>query len=209
VELLRRTTMSGLKAELLVRYTPLGQVSNRECWLIDRDAWEALSRSPWYLHQEIEPRDPRTGKSFLLQWLIPSAGQGRWQCHVPIEGEGWCLKTFTRADRGITHVRGHLGHKPYPCQGRCGDQNWYAGEPLPRNSLNNTLTTYLALTASLPMRRSVFILGGQTCECVNTGESDYTITCSFKLLVSYSPTRFPRQSLKRHIAIHHGDQSLG
>jgi hypothetical protein len=114
------------KTEPLVRYTPLSQVSDRERWLIDREAWKALSQEMWYLNQEEEP-STTSGKSILVRWLsFLERKEGHcWQCCVPMQVEGWCLRTFPGSrttDQVLEHIRDHLGLKPYPCEGACGSR---------------------------------------------------------------------------------------
>jgi hypothetical protein len=36
-----------------------------------------------------------------------------------------CKKRFRRKDRGLCHVRQHLGYKPFTCDGECGRPEWY------------------------------------------------------------------------------------
>ena len=75
------------------------------------------------------------GKSVLERWINHpnTEDQSVWRCDVPLELEDgektFCKEEFLRLDRAITHVRGHLDHKPFPCEGHCKKQNWYAQEP--------------------------------------------------------------------------------
>jgi len=86
----------------------------------------------WYLNQEEEPLN-HSGQSILYRWLnlLETEQKKEWGCCVPLEEEKWCEYTNIRQDRAITHVRTHLGLKPYPCEGRCGNSDWYAEKPLP------------------------------------------------------------------------------
>jgi len=103
------------------------EASPREKWLLDIKAWEELFQETWYLKQDEEPLD-QSGQSTLFRWLDrfeSEEGKG-WTCCVPVEKDKWCRKKISRSDRAITHVRTHLGLKPYPCEGDCGNQAWYA-----------------------------------------------------------------------------------
>jgi hypothetical protein len=114
----------------------------REKWLMDTKAWEELFQEMWYLNQEEEPLN-HLGQSVLFRWLNPFETEERrgWSCGVPLENEKWCTHTISRPDRAVTHVRGHLGHKPYACEGVCGNQYWYAEKPLPHEKCINTATS--------------------------------------------------------------------
>lgn len=119
-------------SNVLISPTVLSQVSPQERWRIDRAAWDALSEDTWYINQEEEPLN-HLGKSLLDRWLKDSENEQRkwWQCRVPLDEGTWCNKEFNRFDRAIIHVRIHLDLKPYPCEGLCKKQKWYAEEPLP------------------------------------------------------------------------------
>jgi len=99
----------------------------QEQWLIDREEWKALLREMWYLQQEEEP-SIYSGKSVLIRWLdnFKPEGETGWTCCVPLENETWCGRRINHLDRAIAHVRGHLGLRPYPCEGQCGKEIWYA-----------------------------------------------------------------------------------
>ena len=118
------------------------EASRREKWLIDVKAWKEMFRKSWYLKQEEEPLN-QSGQSILFRWLNHFETDERkgWSCCVPLEEETWCEYTNSRSDRAITHVRGHLGLKPYPCEGKCGNQDWYAENPLPYEWYTNTSTS--------------------------------------------------------------------
>lgn len=48
-----------------------------------------------------------------------------YQCQVPVGETGRpCGHVFSRRDRALTHVRVHLGVRPYNCQGNCGVRGW-------------------------------------------------------------------------------------
>lgn len=101
-----------------------------ERWLVDHQAWGALFQATWYLNKEEEPLND-SGKSILDRWLnyIDTDDKKGWSCCVPLHDheDTWCTKEFNRFDRAIVHIRGHhLGLKPYPCEGGCKAQNWYA-----------------------------------------------------------------------------------
>ena len=95
--------------------------------------FEALKTEDWYINKEVEPT--WNGKSVLVQWLneVEKDGSMHLECCVPLvdQAEGWCRQRLPRLDRGIAHVRNHLGHKPYVCGGypNC-KQGWYVKELL-------------------------------------------------------------------------------
>jgi len=120
----------------------LSEVPHREKWLLDIKAWEELFQESWYLDQAKEPLN-QSGQSMLFRWLDRAEGAERkmWRCCVPVGTHTWCERKFSHMDRAITHVRGHLGLKPYPCEGGCGKQAWYANKPFPREWDTNTATS--------------------------------------------------------------------
>ena len=103
------------------------EASRRDRWLIDIKAWEELFRETWYQNQEEEPLN-YSGQSILFRWLnrLETEERNGWSCCVPLEENQWCTYTSSRPDRAITHVRAHLGLKPYPCEKEteCGNQGW-------------------------------------------------------------------------------------
>ena len=114
----------------------------REKWLVDIKAWEGLFQERWYLNQELEPLN-HLGRSILCQWLNNSKIERRegWSCCVPLEEDVWCTQANLSLDRALAHVRGHLGLKPFPCEGMCGSQYWYAEKSLPHEWCANTITS--------------------------------------------------------------------
>ena len=99
--------------------------------LRDKRSWEGLFQEMWYLKQEEEPLN-HLGQSILIRWLNHfDEEENGWSCRVPLEDGTCCARRFGRLDRAITHVRGHLGLKPYPCEGKCGNRDWYVEKPLP------------------------------------------------------------------------------
>lgn len=117
----------------------LSEASRPEKWFIDIKAWEEHFQEMWYLNQEEEPLN-HSGQSILFRWLNRfDTEEGKiWSCCVPLEENQWCTYAINRPDRAITHVRAHLGLKPYPCEKECGNQNWYAEAPLPHGRSTNT-----------------------------------------------------------------------
>ena len=99
-------------------------------WKADHDTLKEYNESDWFKNQDIEPLMPNNGRSIFVRWL-DGVGEGQsWTCRVPLNVEGsWCdHKPFGRPDRAIAHVRKHLDLKPFPCAGRCGNEEWYVPE---------------------------------------------------------------------------------
>jgi len=103
---------------------------HRPVVLRDRRSWEALFQEVWYLKQEEEPLN-HLGQSILYRWLERSEERRCWSCCVPLEDGKLCGYIINRSDRAVIHVRGHLGLKPYPCEGNCWNEGWYAEKPSP------------------------------------------------------------------------------
>lgn len=99
-----------------------------ESWMADREMWKEYEEFDWVIGQKVEPYMPHNGRSILVRWLNDE-GQS-WTCCVPTNVEGrWCdHKPFGRPDRAIAHVRKHLNLKPFPCERRCGNEEWYVPE---------------------------------------------------------------------------------
>ena len=100
--------------------------------LRDEPDWEGLFQEVWYLKQEEEPSN-HLGQSILFRWLNHFETEERtgWSCCVPLGNDKRCTYTSVRPDHAIIHVRDHLGLKPYLCEGKCENQDWYAEKPLP------------------------------------------------------------------------------
>jgi len=67
--------------------------------------------APWRLNQDEEPAC--AGKSCYFQLIDETA----MTCIL-------CGKQERRAERLVSHVRGHFDHRPYPCGGQCGNTDW-------------------------------------------------------------------------------------
>jgi len=67
--------------------------------------------APWRLNQIEEPA--YAGKSCYFQLIDESA----MVCRL-------CGKQERRAERLVSHVRGHFDHRPYSCEGLCGNKDW-------------------------------------------------------------------------------------
>jgi len=113
----------------------------------------------------------------LGRWLsrLEAKEKKGWRCDVPVEGETWCRNEIERIDRAIIHVRTHLDLKPYPCEGRCNKENWYAEKPLPPNSPD----IVTALPVSLQRSTLPLILRDQIGDSVNGGEQETLELVSF------------------------------
>ena len=106
--------------------------------MIDCGLFEGLKSQDWYINGELEPDAPWNGKSVLTQWLneVEKDGITQLKCCVPLvdRADEWCPspKVFSRLDRALAHVRNHLGHKPFVCEGlpNCKQEVWYVRELL-------------------------------------------------------------------------------
>ena len=67
----------------------------------------------WRLNQIEEPA--YVGKSCYFQLIDEST----MMCRL-------CGKQERRAERLVSHLRGHFDHRPYSCGGQCGNKEWYA-----------------------------------------------------------------------------------
>jgi len=82
--------------------------------------FERCIDSSWLRNNDPEPGDGQN-KSILLGFLKAEDPNNPLTCLFDD-----CGKNFYEQDRALGHVRMHLGHKPYPCNGQCQDINWYA-----------------------------------------------------------------------------------
>ena len=82
--------------------------------------FEQFRNAPWRRAQELEPKDPTTGRSVLFELLEERTSRNtEITCRL-------CNEVFIRWDRAITHIRHkHLDHRPYRCGGACGTEGWY------------------------------------------------------------------------------------
>ena len=62
-----------------------------------------LLQQPWLTMNNLEP-------SGDLQFLLHDKAFGGQQCVI-------CARVFRRGGRALEHIRAHLGHRPYRCQG--------------------------------------------------------------------------------------------
>ena len=110
--------------------------------LRDERDWEGLFQEMWYLKQEEEPSN-HLGQSILFRWLnhFETEERKEWSCCVPLGNDKRCTYMSVRPDDAITHVRDHLGLKPYLCEGKCENQDWYAEKPLPHEWCTNAATS--------------------------------------------------------------------
>jgi len=96
-----------------------------QSWEADQEMWGAYGQLDWFHSQQQEPNYSHNGKSIFSQWLNRLTN-GDWECRVPGDRPTtWCGHTLKRFDRAIVHIRSHLGHKPFPCEGHCGREGWY------------------------------------------------------------------------------------
>ncbi|CAG8710395.1 9745_t:CDS:2 [Acaulospora colombiana] len=72
--------------------------------------------SQWLQDDAPEPRT-KNNASILEAFLDSKDGR---QC--PFDN---CDKSFLRKDRAIGHIRQHLNHRPFKCQGKCKNLKWY------------------------------------------------------------------------------------
>lgn len=86
-----------------------------------QDQRRALNRilaSDWLAKNEMEPA---YGNRSVLCDLLSAQNQTDGTLQCLFDG---CTKRFDRQDRAIAHIRVHLGHQPYSCDGSCRIPNW-------------------------------------------------------------------------------------
>jgi hypothetical protein len=96
------------------------------------ERWQTILAAPWRQAHEPEPVG-HNRRPILMDWLedtsLPDSTQRTWMCQVPsaLDITQPCGRTFTRWDRGLTHIRSqHLDFRPFPCGGlgNCKVSNW-------------------------------------------------------------------------------------
>ena len=102
-----RQTESGPRRILAVPIQSLSIPDPTMCEIVT-----VFENASWMLHQLEEPS--HAGKSCYFQ-LIDEA---MMVCRL-------CGKQERRAERLVSHVRGHFDHRPYACGGQCGTIDWY------------------------------------------------------------------------------------
>jgi hypothetical protein len=85
---------------------------------------DCLRHSPYVMEHCLEPTDHHRRSIFLELLRKTPNRQHHFECIVPRSDGTPCAKSFSRADRGLTHIRTHFDHRPFFCRGRCGNQNW-------------------------------------------------------------------------------------
>lgn len=101
-----RQADSGPRRILAVPIESLSITDTTICRIVER-----FQAAPWRLNQGEEPI--YAGKSCYFQLIDEST----MTCRL-------CGKQERRAERLVSHVRGHFNHRPYPCGGQCGNMDW-------------------------------------------------------------------------------------
>jgi hypothetical protein len=104
-----------------------------------RDILDRILKKDWYLNNERKP-DCGTSDDDVTLGLAGTATRSVLTAFLdePIKGQWRCSfgsarhpckrnmqrKTFDRVERGLDHIRSHLGHRPFICRGDCEIQGW-------------------------------------------------------------------------------------
>lgn len=119
-----------------VDYALLDASFRRDDQAVRRTILDIILASKWYEQHDIEPKIGESwdgitaglgvvGRSIYTVFL-QQAEKNHWMCSFGDEFRP-CPKVgyqFERLERGVEHVRSHLGHRPYPCSHRCGSTTW-------------------------------------------------------------------------------------
>jgi len=122
--------------DLLLEYSFKGQdhLESTRRGILDR-----IMDKGWYLNNDREPEcgssdDDVTlglmgiGMRSVFTSFLDEHGKGQWKCAFgsakhPCK-RNMRKKTFDRVERAVDHIRSHLGHRPFVCDGGCGAQGW-------------------------------------------------------------------------------------
>jgi hypothetical protein len=83
-----------------------------------RRSLDAILASDWLVKNEMEPV---YGNRSVLCDLLSAQDQNDGTLQCLFDG---CTKHFDRLDRALAHIRVHLGHQPFSCEGSCRIPNW-------------------------------------------------------------------------------------
>jgi hypothetical protein len=122
--------------DMLLQYSFQGQDTLEST---RRDILDCIIKKDWYLRNEREPvcwtadDDVTQGRAGIETRSVFTAfldeySKGQWKCAFgsathPCK-RNMHKKTFDRVERAVDHVRSHLGHRPFVCDGDCGTQGW-------------------------------------------------------------------------------------
>jgi len=119
-----------------VDYALLDASFRKDDQAVRRTILDTILVSRWYEQHGLEPK---IGESWdgitaglgvvsrsIYTVFLQQAEKNHWTCTFGDEFRP-CPKVgyqFERLERGVEHVRSHLGHRPYPCNQRCGSTTW-------------------------------------------------------------------------------------
>jgi hypothetical protein len=119
-----------------VDYALLDSSFRRDDQAVRRTVLHSIFTARWYEQHDLEPKIGESwdgitaglgvvGRSIYTVFL-QQAEKNHWVCTFGDEFRP-CPKAryqFERLERGVEHIRSHLGHRPYPCNHRCGSTTW-------------------------------------------------------------------------------------
>ena len=119
-----------------VDYALLDASFRKDDQAVRRTILDTILASRWYEQHGLEPKIGETWDGITAGFGVVSrsiytvflqqAEKNHWMCTFGDEFRP-CPKAgyqFERLERGVEHVRSHLGHRPYPCNHRCGSTTW-------------------------------------------------------------------------------------
>jgi len=119
-----------------VDYALLDASFRKDEQAVRRTVLDTILASRWYEQHDLEPKIGETWDGIstglgvvsrsIYTVFLQQAEKNHWMCTFGDEFRP-CPKVgyqFERLERGVEHVRSHLGHRPYPCNHRCGSSTW-------------------------------------------------------------------------------------
>jgi hypothetical protein len=112
--------LDALFAKLILNTPPLAEGTNLTTAFTQpdqvglRSLLDSILTSPWLIKNDPEPKDEKN-RSILLEFLAHETTGGTYRCLF----DG-CHKSMDRQDRSLGHIRMHVGHRPFGCNGLCG-----------------------------------------------------------------------------------------